>query len=189
MRMPLTFCAKNRQEWRGWLEKNYAGEKEVWLVYYKAGSGKETIPYEDSVEEALCFGWIDSLIQKIDAEKYARKFTPRTNTAKWSDTNRRRLGKVIREGRMTEAGMAKISDPEKILEVLPTSKEKFEIPMDIEQAIQANPKAWETYNALSPSSRKKYLGWVLSAKKEETVGRRLKEVIELLEQNKPLGMK
>src|SRR5512146_1433890 len=110
MKMNQTLVAQNRQEWRAWLEQHYQSESEVWLIFSKSHTGQACVSYDDSVEEALCFGWIDSIIQKIDEDTYARKYTPRTNTAKWSDLNKRRVAKLIREGRMTEAGLAKIAE-------------------------------------------------------------------------------
>ncbi len=110
MKISASLYVSTREEWRAWLEQHHQGESEVWLIYYKAHTGQPSIPYEDSVEEALCFGWIDSIIQKLDEDRYARKFTPRTNTARWSEPNRRRVAKLIREGRMTAAGLAKIQE-------------------------------------------------------------------------------
>ena len=109
MEITKSFAPSNLADWWNWLAKNHDREREVWLVYFKAGSGKTNIDYESSVEEALCFGWIDSIIQKIDEEKYARKFNPRRIESVWSETNKRRIVKVIREGRMTKAGMAKVT--------------------------------------------------------------------------------
>src|SRR5687768_1594951 len=100
MKITKSFTPSNLADWSNWLTKNHNREQEVWLVYFKPTSGKMNIDYESSVEEALCFGWIDSIIQKIDEEKYARKFNPRRLESKWSETNKRRAVKVIREGRM-----------------------------------------------------------------------------------------
>ena len=109
MKITKSFSPSNLADWRNWLAQNHDREQEVWLVYLKAARGQTNIDYESSVEEALCFGWIDSIIQKIDEEKYARKFNPRRKDSKWSETNKRRVLKVIREGRMTQAGMAKVT--------------------------------------------------------------------------------
>jgi uncharacterized protein YdeI (YjbR/CyaY-like superfamily) len=98
----------NRDDWRAWLKENHDARKEVWLIYYKKQTGKPSISYDDSVEEALCFGWVDSIIKKIDDEKFARKFTPRTGKSTWSEANKKRVEKMIREGKMTETGLAKI---------------------------------------------------------------------------------
>lgn len=97
----------DRDAWRAWLEKNYDTEKEIWLIYYKKHTGKPRIPYDDAVEEALCFGWIDSTVKRVDDEKFAQKFTPRKNKSNWSDLNKKRAKKMIREGRMTKAGFLK----------------------------------------------------------------------------------
>ena len=98
--------AKDRAAWRKWLEKNHAKEDGVWLIYYKKSSGKAAISYEESVEEALCFGWIDGTNKGIDEETYAGRFTPRRSKSPWSASNRERVARLIRDGRMTEAGMA-----------------------------------------------------------------------------------
>jgi len=99
---------QNRDEWREWLSRNYDKKSEVWLVYFKKKSGRLSISYEDSVEEALCFGWVDSIIRKIDDEKFARKFTPRKSGSRWSTANKKRVEKMTREGKMTEAGLARV---------------------------------------------------------------------------------
>src|SRR5678816_4889869 len=108
MAMGKTLYVTNRDEWRDWLAKHGQSETEVWLIYYKQQSDRPRIPYDDAVEEALCFGWIDSIVKRIDDEKFAQKFTPRRNTSKWSELNKRRVRKLIREGRMTDAGLARI---------------------------------------------------------------------------------
>lgn len=99
----------NRNDWRAWLKENHDAKKEVWLIYYKKHTGKPSISYDDSVEEALCFGWVDSMIRKLDAEKFARKFTPRRDKSTWSEANRKRVEKMIREGKMTEVGLIRIT--------------------------------------------------------------------------------
>src|SRR5438105_1352275 len=103
-----TLYVTSREEWRAWLTKHYQTEAEVWLIYYKKHTGQPRISYHQAVEEALCFGWIDSIVKRIDDDKFAQKFTPRRDGTTWSALNRRRLRQLIREGRMTEAGLAKI---------------------------------------------------------------------------------
>src|SRR5262244_2502021 len=98
----------NREKWRAWLKKHFQSETEIWLIYYKKHTGRPRISYDHAVEEALCFGWVDSIVKKIDDETFAQKFTPRRDGAKWSALNKRRMLKLIREGRMTESGLAKI---------------------------------------------------------------------------------
>ena len=105
-----TLYVKERQHWRAWLEKFHDVEKSgIWLVYYKQHTGKPTLEYNESVEEALCFGWVDSLIRKLDDEKFARKFTPRKDDSSWSESNRKRVENLIAKGRMTEHGMARVA--------------------------------------------------------------------------------
>ncbi len=100
----------DREDWRKWLKKNYDVKKEVWLIYYRKCSGRPSISYDESVEEALCFGWVDSIIKKIDDEKFGRKFSPRTGKSGWSESNKKRAESMIKEAKMTEAGLAKIRE-------------------------------------------------------------------------------
>src|SRR5438309_6482273 len=110
MEITKTLYVTNRDDWRAWLEEHHATEPEVWLIFYRKASGRPRIPYDEAVEEALCFGWIDSLVKRIDDDKFAQKFTPRRDRSKWSALNIRRVRNLIEEGRMTEAGLAKF-DP------------------------------------------------------------------------------
>jgi uncharacterized protein YdeI (YjbR/CyaY-like superfamily) len=181
----------NRNDWRAWLEKNYATEKQVWLIYYKKHAGKPSIPYEDSLEEALCFGWIDGIIKRIDDERCARKFIRRRSSSRWSKSNKERAEKMISLGRMTEAGMARIDEAKKSGEwfkpnVVPKD---LMMPSFIEEALMKNKKASENFNRLARSYKRLYVRWICSAKREETRLRRLEEAIDLLEQNKKLGLK
>lgn len=108
MKTTKKLYVKSRDEWRSWLQNNHAAEKEIWLIYYKKHTGKPRIPYDDAVEEALCFGWIDSIVKRIDDEKYIQKYTPRKDKSIWSELNKKRTEKMIKQGRMTEAGLIKI---------------------------------------------------------------------------------
>ena len=108
MDITRTFAAPDRAAWRTWLAGHASTDAEIWLVYFKKHTGKPTVSYLDSLEEALCFGWVDSLIQKIDDDRYARKFTPRKTGSEWSKVNQRLAAKLIREGRMTEAWLARV---------------------------------------------------------------------------------
>lgn len=181
----------DRNEWRLWLSKNYASVKNVWLIYFKKHTGKSSIPYEDSVEEALCFGWIDGIMKRVDDEKCARKFMPRKNRSKWSESNKKRSEKMIREGRMTEAGMEKIEEAKRRGEWFKSHARPKElvVPVYIEEALRENRKAQDNFNRMAISFKKMYVGWISSAKREETRMRRLDEAIGLLEQNKKLGLK
>jgi uncharacterized protein YdeI (YjbR/CyaY-like superfamily) len=186
-----TLYVTNREEWRSWLRKNHDKEKEIWLIYYKKHSGRPRISYDDMVEEALCFGWIDSIVKRIDDLKYAQKLTPRKLKSKWSTLNRGRVAKMIKAGRMTQAGLDKISFPIHEVESPRTEKRKIELAMPayLERGLRKNKKAWENFKSLAPSHRRNYVGWITSAKQEATRMRRLSEAVKLLEQNKKLGLK
>ena len=183
--------AANRKEWRSWLTRNHAKAEEVWLIYYKKHTRKPTISYLDSVEEALCFGWIDGLKKSIDSEKYAYRFTPRKAKSKWSPLNTILANKMIDAGNMTETGLAafkrKLSYDEEMLNAR-TSTE-IPLPPEIKNSLKKNRRAWKNFNNLAPSYRKQYVGWLRSAKRQETMERRLKEAIKLLANNEKLGMR
>lgn len=190
MEMKQTLYVTTREAWRAWLQAHHQTEREVWLIFYKQSSGQPSLDYGDARDEALCFGWIDSIIQKIDEERYARKFNQRSNTEKWSEVNLRRMAVLIAEGRMTPTGLAKLGSAKPIAPSTPSAASKpLEIPLEVEQILRSSPKAWEAFCKLPPSHRKRYLGWALDAKREETRQKRLREVIEVLEKGKPLGMK
>ncbi len=172
MEIKHSLYVATRQAWREWLAEHHASQREVWLVFYKQHTGQPSLPYADALDEALCYGWIDSIIQKIDEERYARKFTPRTNTAKWSEVNLRRVAVLIQEGRMTPAGLAKLGDAQPINPAIPrAAPPPLEIPPQVEQTLRANPLAWENFCKLPPSHRKRYLGWALSAKRAGNRGK------------------
>ena len=187
-----TVDVKDRTEWRSWLATNHDKETEIWLVYYKKVSGKPSIEYEDSVEEALCYGWVDSIIKKLDEERYVRKFTPRKETSKWSPSNIRRVEKMIKAGLMTEHGLNLVQAGKSSGEWdQPTQKPllKFEMPEEFANALKENPEAKQTFETLAPTYQKQYLGWILTAKRAETRERRIKESIHLLTEGKKLGLK
>ena len=190
--MPITktLYVTSRVEWRAWLKNHHASEAEVWLIYCKKSSGKPRIPYDHAVEEALCFGWIDSIVKRIDDEKFAQKFTPRRDCTRWSALNRRRVRKLIEEGRMTEVGRAKI-DLAILDEEMPAKPKKGDrsLPRFIKQALTANPKALKHFQNLAPSYRRNCIAWIMDAKKVESCQRRLREVVSLMEKNKKLGLK
>jgi len=179
-----TLYVTSRDEWRDWLTKHGQSETEVWLIYYKKDSGRPRIPYDHAVEEALCFGWIDSIVKRMDDQKFAQKFTPRRDGSRWSALNTRRVRKLIQEGRMTEVGLAKVdaailSDKARAI----PGDSDVDLPLFIKQALMSNATAWKNFRSLSPSRRNAYVRLITDAKKEETRDRRLLEVISRLEQN------
>ena len=185
MEIRKTLYVTTREQWRAWLKKHHQSETEVWLIYYKKHSGRPRIPYDEAVEEALCFGWIDSIGKRIDDEKFAQKFTPRRNRTNWSALNKRRLRKLIREGRMTEAGLAKVDLVMLGEEAKPKQKKgDDDIPHFVKKTLMANSNAWKNFRNLAPSHRRQYIHWIMDAKKEETRERRLLDAVLRLELNK-----
>ena len=182
----------DRNRWREWLGKNHDKEENgIWLVFYKKKTNKPTLEYEHAVEEALCFGWIDSIIKKIDDAKYVRKFTPRKTGSMWSELNKKRAEKMIRQGRMTKAGLAKINDAKKtgLWDKDPRPKISHVVPDEFAAALAKNKKANENFDKFATTYRRHYIGWIAVAKRAETKKRRIAESIALLGQGKKLGLK
>lgn len=174
--------AADRDDWRTWLERHHASEPEIWLVYAKKHTGKPSVRYAEAVEEALCFGWIDTTVNRLDDDHYMQRFTPRTDTRKWSKLNRERFRRLVAEGRMTDAGRAKLpADVPAPPRRLPTGGP---VPGFIRRALAAHPVARRNFAALAPTYRRDYLRWITEAKKPETRERRLKEAIRRLESNR-----
>ena len=174
----------SREKWRKWLEKNHAKKKDVWLLYYKAHTGKKRIPYDDAVEEAICFGWIDTTVKKVDHESFAQRFTPRNPKSSWSETNLMRARKMILEGKMAKSGLEKLGNAlnEKI-----KKKNSMSTPKDLKEALGKKPRALENFMKYPPSHKRHYLWWLADAKKPETRKRRIKKVVEFALENKKPG--
>ena len=156
MNMNKTLRVTDRDDWRAWLKKNHDSQREVWLIYYKKHTGKPRIPYDDAVEEALCYGWIDSTVKRNDDEKYAQKFTPRNEKSSWSELNKKRARKMMEQGGMTPAGLAKFKQAgeqkNEDKKDIPTKK-RLVIPPGLKKALSANKKALENFNNFAPSYR------------------------------------
>ncbi len=166
-------CA-DRAAWRRWLTRNAAREPEVWLRYYKKGTGKATVSYEDAVEEALCFGWIDSTVRALDAESYVQRFTPRRPRSRWTQRNIDRVVRLERLGLMTPAGRAAFAGHEsRVTAPLPTV-----LPPELVATFAPQDRAWTAFNAFPPSYRRMAIAWVASAKQDATRRRRLVKLIE-----------
>lgn len=181
-----TLYVKDRNEWRSWLEKHHDSKKEIWLIYYKKQTGKPRIPYDDAVEEAICFGWIDGQIKSLDDEKYIQRYTPRKSKSPWSDINIGRAKKMIKEGKMTKWGLETYHEGMKNNKIIPSSK-NFSIPDDFKEALAKNLKALNNFNNFAPSTQLMYVYWISTAKREETRNKRIKEVVERSQQNKKPG--
>ncbi len=173
-----TFYAKDRKAWRKWLEKNHGKQLGVWLIYYKKSSGKSRVSYDDAVEEALCFGWIDSIMKPLDEEKFMQKFTPRKTKSVWSALNKRRVEKLIADGLMMPAGLT----------IIETGKqngswtkldhvENYEIPEDLKKVFSKNKKVAKWFHGLAPFKRKQLLYRLANAKLTETRARKIAEIL------------
>lgn len=169
----------NRREWRDWLESHYKSEKEVWLVYYKKHSGKPRILYNDAVEEALCFGWIDSIVRGIDEDRFAQRFSLRNPKTPYSQANKERLREMINQGKV-------------VYEVLATqgnlADEQFKIPPDILEAIKSNEKAWENFQTFSQPYIRIRVAFIDGARnRPHEFAKRLGYFIEMTKKNKQFG--
>lgn len=174
----------NRDQWRVWLERNHTREKEVWLIHYKKHTGKSGITYEDAVEEALCFGWIDGLLRSMDEDRYALRYSPRRKNSIWSEANKRRAERMVAQGQMTPAGLEKIKQAQETGEWYKAeARERLEIPPDLEQALIKDKEAGDKFTGLTPSRKKQFLYWIASAKKEETRRRRIDEVLQMVKED------
>jgi len=176
----------SRREWRSWLEEHHASTPEIWLVFYKRHTGITTLSYGDAVEEALCYGWIDSLVRRLDDDRYARKFTPRKLDSKWSTSNRRRYADLESRGLLAPPGLDRPPTERSGDAARPSVSA---LPSYIERGLRSDPRAWRYFNRLAPSYRRNYIGWIDSAKRQETRERRLQEAVRLLAQEKKLGLK
>lgn len=172
--------------WRKWLARHHDSAAEVWLVFYKRATGRPAISYEDAVDEALCFGWIDSLVKRLDDARYARKFTPRKADSRWSTINRKRYARLKAEGRLMPAGIARPpTDRSGDAPSVPSSK----LPRYIQQALAKNIAARKYFESLAPSYRRLYILWIDSAKQEATKRKRLAKALEMLAAGQKLGLK
>jgi uncharacterized protein YdeI (YjbR/CyaY-like superfamily) len=176
------------EEWRAWLESNHAVEKEVWLTIYKKHTAKPSITIEEATEEALCFGWIDSMMKRIDDEKHVQRYTPRKKGSIWSEKNKKWVAELIEQGRMTEAGLAKIEEAKQNGEWhKATQREDISrVPSDLLEALAASQPAQSNFEKLAPSYKRQFLTWIAGAKIDATRRKRLQETITLLEQNRKL---
>jgi uncharacterized protein YdeI (YjbR/CyaY-like superfamily) len=176
--------AKTRQEWRKWLENHQHSAKSVWLIIYHKKSDKKTVYYEEAVEEAICFGWIDSIAHKRDAESKYQFFAQRKPKSNWSKANRQRAEKMIEEGLMKPGGQAMIDIAKKTgtWEAL-VDVQNAVIPADLQKLFNKNKTAFRNFQAFPPSSKRIILEWILNAKKTETRQQRIEQTVELAEKN------
>ena len=169
----------NGREWRDWLKRHYKSEKEVWLVYYKKHTGEPRIPYNDAVEEALCFGWIDSTVKSVDEDRYAQKFSLRNPKSPYSQANKERLRWLVKQGKVVDGVLATLGS---LLE------DQFETPPDILKAIKANKEAWKNFQSFSPPYIRVRIAFIDAARKRpQEFTKRLGYFIEMAEKNRQFG--
>jgi uncharacterized protein YdeI (YjbR/CyaY-like superfamily) len=179
-----TFHPKSRQEWREWLQNNYDKKTSVWLIYNKKKSNIPTVSYGEAVDEALCFGWIDSTAKPLDEEKYMQFFSKRKAKSVWSKINKDKIDRLTKEGLMTKVGFESVETAKQngswtILD----DAEALIIPTDLEVAFQKRQNASNYFFNLSRSDKRNILQWLTLAKREETRQKRIAEIVELAEQN------
>jgi len=188
MRTDTVVYFKTRAEWRRWLERHHDTQTEIWLVHYKKHSRKAGLRLVEAVEEALCFGWIDGQLRKIDDEKFRLRYSPRRLRSPWSRINRKKAEKMIRAGKMTAAGLARIEEAKKtgLWQRAYTNKTRERMPSDLKAALLKNREAWDNFRKFANTYRNMYIGWVVSAKTEETRKRRIDKVFDQAFRNKKL---
>jgi uncharacterized protein YdeI (YjbR/CyaY-like superfamily) len=171
---------RSRKEWRAWLQRHHAKAAGVWLVFPKKATGLPTVSYNDAVEEALCFGWIDGLVNPIDETHYKQKFTPRQAKSAWAQSNKTRVARLIEQGLMTPAGLAAIAMAkangswDRF-----TAAESLVVPRELRKAINANARAKQHWPAFTESQRKTFLYWLANAKREETRAKRIAQIVAM----------
>lgn len=188
MQLGKTFYAKNRREWRAWLAKHHKQAPDIWLVYYKKDSGKPRIPYNHAVEEALCYGWIDSIMKPIDADCFAQRFSPRRRTSVLSAMNRERVRRLIAARRMTRAGLASLAH------VFDRGKDtkktvRWSLPADIRRELERDPVVWKNFRRFPEPYRRIRIGWIDAARhRPAAFDQRLRYFLKMTARNKRFGM-
>ncbi len=179
MQITRTLHASDRESWRAWLEANYRTEREIWLVYPRKRTGRPRIPYNDAVEEALCFGWIDSTLKSLDADRLAQRFSPRRPGVAYSQPNRERLRRMIDRGRVA---------PDVLERVAGLDLDSFEMPPDILRALRENEVAWRNFQAFSGSYRRIRVAFVDDARRRpEEFEKRLRHLVRMTEKGRQFG--
>ena len=184
-----TYYAKNREVWRKWLENNHAKSPGIWLIYYKAKTNKPRVAYDEAVEEALCFGWIDSTMRPIDDEKYMQRFTPRNVKSVWSALNKKRIAKLIKERLITDAGLEKIKVAKKNGSWSSIDHvENLTIPEDFQKALNKNKTALKNFNNFARFTKKQFLYRINNAKRAETRAEKIRQAVLMAAANNKPGV-
>ena len=186
MKLGKTLYVTNRQDWRKWLAKHHKTEPEIWLLYYKIDSGKPRIPYNDAVEEALCYGWIDSTVKGIDKHSFAQRFSPRRSTSILSETNKERIRRLIAEGKMTQAGLDAIAH---VFDQKKDTTKRFVIPPDILRSLKADKETWANFQKFPSSYQRIRVAWIDDSRvRPDEFAKRLRYFLKMTKQNKRFGM-
>jgi uncharacterized protein YdeI (YjbR/CyaY-like superfamily) len=181
MEVGETLDVRTRAAWRSWLRRNHARKKEIWLVYHARAGGRPSLAYNDAVDEALCFGWIDSTVKKIDAHSRAQRFTPRRKGSPVSEMNKARARRLVREGRMTAAGRAALGSA--------IRRERLVVAPDIRRALRAEPSAWARFERLPVAYKRIRLGFIEGARgRPEIFATRLRYFVRMTAEGKRYGM-
>jgi uncharacterized protein YdeI (YjbR/CyaY-like superfamily) len=180
-----TLDVRTRAQWRQWLAKHHASSPGIWLVRHKQHTAVKSMPYADLVSEALCFGWVDSLVKRLDDDRFAIKVTPRKPTSKWSDINRKRWKELEAAGRLARSGLAAAPTDNRYA----TRPRIPQLPAYVARAFKANLEAWQHFQAMAPTYRRNFVVWIHTAKRPETRERRIRESIHLLAAGRKLGLK
>ena len=181
---------KNREEFRKWLEKNHAKQTELWLLFYKVHTNKKSVRYAEAVEEALCFGWIDGIVKRIDDERHAQRYTPRKPRSYWSNVNKERAKRMIEQGKMTDAGLVKIKEAKKSgwwKRAYSFEVENIMSP-EMKTVLMSDKEAWNNFQNFGKSYQNTYIFYVNYAKREETKKKRMQIVLERAKKNIPPGI-
>jgi uncharacterized protein YdeI (YjbR/CyaY-like superfamily) len=182
---------RSRKEWRAWLEQNHERESETWLILFKRHTGVSSLTYNDAIEEALCFGWIDGVRKSVDGSRYMHRLSPRKPDSRWSEVNKARAQRMIDAGLMKPAGLKAITGAKRNGRWSVPARRPITPPMppDFEARLQRNRKAASFFASLAPSYQRQYVGWIAAAKREETRERRIGEALNLLAAREKLGMR
>jgi len=187
-RKPLDF--RNAEAWRRWLGKNHARSKGEWIYMYKKGAERQGLRYQEALDEALCFGWIDGQTKAVDAIRFKQRWTPRRKGSVWSQVNKDKAKRLIAEGRMCAPGLAAIREAKKAgrWQAAYTNRREDAVPAELAKALRAEPEAWRNFKSFARTYGNMYVGWVTDAKKPETRQRRIAAVVRRSRENRKPGM-
>ncbi len=180
-----TLYVVDRKEWRSWLAENHNKKKDIWLIYYRKSSGKKRIPYNDAVEEALCYGWIDSILKRIDEERFAQRFSPRRSKSNLSEMNKERIRLLVNQKKMKPVGLTAIQH----VSFDPTKNQKLKIAPDILKSLKEDKNTWENFQKFPESYKRIRIAWIEEARtRPEFFKKRLRYFLKMTAKNKKYGM-